>query len=179
MSSGKSRTRRRTKLFYAQNGKCFYCRKPMVLVGHCSKDVLPDKVTVDHVVPRAKGGGNEDNTVAAHHDCNVAKGDREPTVEEIKRMEDLHDLMNRYSAGDLRKMYKEANGITNFLLMDECESSVLVRPTEGMALRQFREESLGMANRKNKKIIIDMGWIVFDIWPGDTIERIASRHRTD
>lgn len=36
--------------------------------------------SVDHVIPRARGGHDgAGNTVAAHIPCNVQKGDRSPT----------------------------------------------------------------------------------------------------
>jgi len=50
-----------------QGGLCWLCRKPMR-----AKDA-----TVDHVVPRARGGSNaRGNLVAAHARCNVKKGAR-------------------------------------------------------------------------------------------------------
>jgi 5-methylcytosine-specific restriction endonuclease McrA len=47
-------------------GRCAYC-------GHRGAD------TMDHVLPRSRGGGTGWlNAVAAHRECNRAKGDRTP-----------------------------------------------------------------------------------------------------
>lgn len=44
--------------------KCIYCGSNK-------------KLTLDHIIPRSKGGGNTwTNLVAACHDCNVLKGDK-------------------------------------------------------------------------------------------------------
>lgn len=49
----------------AQGGRCKYCLTPLTLKS----------VTVDHVIPRAKGGSNlSHNKVAACEPCNRAKG---------------------------------------------------------------------------------------------------------
>ncbi|EAZ79145.1 HNH endonuclease [Algoriphagus machipongonensis] len=56
----------RSNLFKRDNGECQYCG---------SKKHL----TVDHVVPRSKGGKtNWMNLVTACHRCNVNKGDKSP-----------------------------------------------------------------------------------------------------
>jgi 5-methylcytosine-specific restriction endonuclease McrA len=39
----------------------------------------PLRPSVDHVVPRSKGGGQIGNLIAMHRECNCAKGDRQPT----------------------------------------------------------------------------------------------------
>lgn len=54
----------RAKLAKRQNGLCAYCGEFML------------KVTLDHVVPRCRGGTDSyANLVAACEPCNVAKGD--------------------------------------------------------------------------------------------------------
>lgn len=54
----------REALIIEQNGRCAYCG-----------DNLDNNSTIDHVVPRARGGSDDDcNLVAACPDCNRAKG---------------------------------------------------------------------------------------------------------
>lgn len=60
----------------AQGGLCFYCGQP---VGA--------KATFDHVIPQCYGGTDDlANIVLAHRRCNMLKGDRLPTVEEVERL---------------------------------------------------------------------------------------------
>lgn len=67
------------KLYEAQEGKCFYCDKPLRTSG-----------SLDHFIPKSKGGSNAwYNMVMTHHQCNTAKGNRMPTEEEITRFNQL------------------------------------------------------------------------------------------
>jgi 5-methylcytosine-specific restriction endonuclease McrA len=53
----------RRALFARDGGRCAYCGRPAA--------------TIDHVVPRSRGGRHEwDNVVSACHRCNHVKGDR-------------------------------------------------------------------------------------------------------
>ena len=65
--SRKRRTRRIVAALIERDGDlCAYCRQPF-------DEERP--ATVDHVVPRSRGGSNElDNLVAACRPCNQAKG---------------------------------------------------------------------------------------------------------
>lgn len=72
---------KRTRVFKASGGKCFYCN---VTIGE-------EAFTVDHVWPRCRGGGNDiHNLVAACFPCNKAKGDSLPTEGEIIAAEELY-----------------------------------------------------------------------------------------
>ncbi len=59
-------------------------RKNILLRDHnacqfCGKDFPPSDLTLDHVVPRSRGGKSSwDNLVACCHRCNNRKGDRTP-----------------------------------------------------------------------------------------------------
>lgn len=64
----------RAKLHAAQDGLCGLCGDPIC---------LPSDGTIDHVVPRALGGGNSRNVLLAHGECNNLKADRSPTAEEL------------------------------------------------------------------------------------------------
>lgn len=65
-----------TLLAVAQSGRCFYCGDP---VGA--------KATLDHVIPKCYGGIDDiANVVLAHRRCNLLKGDRLPTPDEVNRL---------------------------------------------------------------------------------------------
>lgn len=58
------------RLSEAQNHRCAYCGSFM-----CEDPLSPHMATVDHVVPRSLGGGNEwENLVAACWACNMGRG---------------------------------------------------------------------------------------------------------
>jgi 5-methylcytosine-specific restriction endonuclease McrA len=64
-----------TLLAIAQSGRCFYCGEP-----------IGAKATFDHFIPKCYGGIDDlANIVLAHRRCNILKGDRLPTVDEIER----------------------------------------------------------------------------------------------
>lgn len=70
----KQKVRRKTtivKLFNEQSGRCYYCKRPMTLkLGH------DRTATVDHVIPKSKGGPTVRwNLVAACHWDNQRKRD--------------------------------------------------------------------------------------------------------
>lgn len=52
----------------AQRHRCGICGGP-----------FHGTLTIDHVIPPARGGGNNGNRVRAHESCNGLKGDRWPT----------------------------------------------------------------------------------------------------
>jgi 5-methylcytosine-specific restriction endonuclease McrA len=61
-------SRRRRQVFERSGGRCHYCRSVLTLDGRWH---------VEHMVPRALGGGEAAaNLVAACAPCNLAKGDR-------------------------------------------------------------------------------------------------------
>lgn len=63
------RIRFRQRVAEAQNWRCCYCG--------CR--IEPGTATLDHVIPKTKGGGSEyGNCVAACLPCNNAKGDMWP-----------------------------------------------------------------------------------------------------
>ena len=56
----------RTRIFGRDNGECVYCGSTKQL-------------TLDHVIPRSRGGGNSwDNLVTCCHNCNVRKANKTP-----------------------------------------------------------------------------------------------------
>jgi 5-methylcytosine-specific restriction endonuclease McrA len=78
MQKAKNKPITRQRIWSRENGRCFYCKNVLQL-----KDG-----TIDHVVPRAAGGGGEErNIVWACHKCNNRKGDTMPkhlSIGEIK-----------------------------------------------------------------------------------------------
>ena len=76
-------------LYRAQNGLCPYC-------GHklsTSLRGMARRATIDHVVPRARGGfAQRGNEVLAHAKCNFAKADREPYACELFFAAITHEL---------------------------------------------------------------------------------------
>jgi len=61
----------------AQNGKCVYCFTPMVLQLSGISRLSDNTATLDHIIPRSKGGKYDmsHNTVCACHKCNNQRGD--------------------------------------------------------------------------------------------------------
>lgn len=70
LHTNSARERLRGALYRAQGGRCALC-------GSRLRNMLA--VTLDHVVPRARGGGFHRNLLASHAQCNLIKADRPPT----------------------------------------------------------------------------------------------------
>ena len=70
-------TRRRELLWARQGGHCHYCDCHMTMRAYHDHDqaIQPTDATIEHLVPRALGGGNTiANLVAACHRCNALVG---------------------------------------------------------------------------------------------------------
>lgn len=80
----------RRDLHAALAGLCGLCGAPITRLS---------EVTFDHVVPRAKGGGNYANLVPAHSGCNNDKSDRMPTACERLMLEVVNLRMGNRQAG--------------------------------------------------------------------------------
>lgn len=79
----------------AQDGLCFYCSKPVIVLNrkkaHSEKAYGNFKrATLDHVVPKSQGGGRGKNLVVAHALCNSEKGDTPPTEDMLQRLAELN-----------------------------------------------------------------------------------------
>lgn len=70
----------RTKLFEANDCKCYIC----------GKTGLSEKMTSDHVFPDSRGYTLIGNLMPAHQKCNSKKGNRQPTEEEIQSAQMLY-----------------------------------------------------------------------------------------
>lgn len=74
------------KIFDAQNELCYLCDKPLS-VYDC---------TIDHVVPRSKGGKNTlRNILLVHSRCNHLKGSRLPTKKELEYLSDINQKVKK------------------------------------------------------------------------------------
>lgn len=70
------RNKRLVAYFNEQSGACVYCQEQMTL-----KLGSPKTATIDHVIPRSKGGKKrEENEVAACSECNSIKSNRPPAI---------------------------------------------------------------------------------------------------
>lgn len=104
----------RTKLAEAQNWKCCYCG--------CKMNTLVNNkraVTVEHVIPRSKGGADTwENTVAACAKCNHSRGNTELKSDGTITMTEIPDvsLNERRKAKKLEdyKIRAEKLSINNF-----------------------------------------------------------------
>lgn len=63
------------RIAMAQDMLCAGCCEPLDL----DTDDQEGRASLDHVVPRSRGGGNERNLVAMHRRCNGLKDNRMPT----------------------------------------------------------------------------------------------------
>lgn len=58
---------KRANIYAKSGGRCRYC----------GKELQPTEMTIDHIHPRSKGGGNHPkNLTAACKTCNSQKGDK-------------------------------------------------------------------------------------------------------
>lgn len=58
-----------------QNGLCYYCHRPVVLLNICGGPVPENAATIDHRHPLSKGGTSQrSNLVVACRRCNQIKG---------------------------------------------------------------------------------------------------------
>lgn len=69
-----------------QQGRCFYCNRPLVMTIPGRTKQPRNAATADHLTPAALGGTEALwNIVAACSPCNYAKGGRRPTALELER----------------------------------------------------------------------------------------------
>lgn len=78
-TTNKKKRFKRQRLFEKQRGACYYCGKPMLLAkGPADARLRPSFATIDHVIPKAKGGTMcYDNCVLACQACNCERGDKD------------------------------------------------------------------------------------------------------
>jgi 5-methylcytosine-specific restriction endonuclease McrA len=65
-------TGRRLAIYHRDGYRCQLCGDP---VDMCAEPNEPKAATLDHIIPRARGGADEpDNLRLAHRECNVQRG---------------------------------------------------------------------------------------------------------
>ena len=68
------------RLWEAQSGRCALCSRPMLrnrFEAPHARVWAKQRATVDHIVPRSRGGTDaHDNVQLAHARCNKIKGNR-------------------------------------------------------------------------------------------------------
>lgn len=80
---GGEKRRKPLVLFLLQKGRCAICGRPMDKCRGTAQNPLG--WTVEHVIPRAEGGGRESNLVLTHSSCNNKKGGDMP-LKYMRRM---------------------------------------------------------------------------------------------
>lgn len=94
------------KVWQRDNYKCYYCgRRVRDYFPEITGNRIPgDAATVDHIIPRSKGGDDIDtNTVISCRRCNTILGNFNGTLKEKKKY--VQDILN----GNFnRKKYKWA-----------------------------------------------------------------------
>ena len=78
----------RKRLIERDGHNCHICKKPIFAVPS-SPVVKPHEMTIDHVVPKAKGGTDDDSNLRlAHYGCNADRGTKKVSkVAQPKPME--------------------------------------------------------------------------------------------
>lgn len=70
------------RLINAQGGVCFLCGLSLTVDESLSPSD-PNRSSFDHVLPKALGGNDRKNRLAAHRSCNTLKSDRAPFACEL------------------------------------------------------------------------------------------------
>jgi len=111
------------KMHRIQNGKCFICEEPIDL------DLQKDAVDIDHIVPLASGGkDDESNFALTHNTCNRSKQDSDLYVARILKRFDrlkektasngrsinLSDLLEEYGGGKYQLSLKISNNSVEY-----------------------------------------------------------------
>lgn len=73
-----SKRRLRKRLWKAQGGKCFYCKRSTVLPASGDTASKPRTATLEHIVPLSLGGDPHplNNCAVACFECNSARGNQ-------------------------------------------------------------------------------------------------------
>jgi 5-methylcytosine-specific restriction endonuclease McrA len=71
------------RIHRAIGGKCYLC--------DC--ELHEDDMTKDHVFPKSHGYSITRNMMPAHKNCNIAKGDSIPTLQEIEYVSEVYESL--------------------------------------------------------------------------------------
>lgn len=121
-------------LWKRDGGKCFYCQCQLTW----------KEKTIDHVIPKSKGGPHRLwNLVISCLACNQAKGDSEPSSEQLDvvlRRKVLHEtIVSVGQAIELAKKQRNSQEVAQLLEMlwsiqDAIEKGSVTPPTNVLAL---------------------------------------------
>lgn len=75
----------RALLYYVQGRRCYLCDKPMTDPSLNKTVGSTNATSYDHIVPGIRGVNPRENVALCHAACNLKKGDRPPTEEELVR----------------------------------------------------------------------------------------------
>lgn len=114
--SGKGQGARRRAQMFAGSPNCGLCGKPMIVANFKEKlKNIDDKwlaATIDHIVPKSKGGTNTpDNYMLVHRLCNAIKGSL--SLEEFRERQANGTLPKRaaltelYVTGKIEKLLEQ------------------------------------------------------------------------
>lgn len=82
-----NRTGKTLTLYNKQLGACAICGLQMLLKATDNGKIHKMSATLDHIIPKNKGGGhNIENLRAAHSWCNAKRGCNDLTLEDIVNM---------------------------------------------------------------------------------------------
>lgn len=70
------------RLWVVQSGRCFHCGEAMLMRVASNHGRGWSR---EHIYPVSRGGRNAGNVVLAHRKCNSARGNPEPSEDEIER----------------------------------------------------------------------------------------------
>lgn len=88
---GPAKQRARALLTWAQGGVCAHCEEPLPTEWEVG---APDEPTIEHVVARSQGGGNElANLLMKHRACNESGGSRPPSRRDRKWQEIVQERL--------------------------------------------------------------------------------------
>lgn len=80
----------RARLWQEQRGVCYYCSRPALLAKGPAAGAAPDNLaTIDHIIPRSKGGAHAGNMVMACHRCNNERGDADARLFLLQKQGEL------------------------------------------------------------------------------------------
>lgn len=84
---------RHQNLIFFQDNRCYLCGN--LMARRKKKNAVSQWRTLDHILPRSRGGAQcGDNVALAHQGCNVRKGNRMPRTCEVLLGKVLHMRMS-------------------------------------------------------------------------------------
>lgn len=98
---------------HAENPNCRYCDRETLPPRPDGKAEFPLTATIDHMIPRARGGGGADvgNVTLACRDCNELKGNMtvDEFAEAVHRAVERGRVFERTASGHFRQLFRPIN----------------------------------------------------------------------